>query len=112
MITESVTVFLIVSVGLFGSAGFAIGRAVAGNWQSAWLMLWYGGLLGAFERFLMYALFDGDLLSIVGYLIDTAVIIGIALMGYRLTQVKKMVTQYPWLYERVGPFFWRDKVEG
>lgn len=112
MMTESVTVFLIVSLGLFGVAGFAVGRAVANNWQSGWLMLWYGGLLGAFERFLMYALFGSELLSIVGYLIDTSVIIFIALLGYRLTQVNKMVTQYPWLYERIGPFFWRDKVDG
>jgi putative effector of murein hydrolase len=32
----------------------------------------------------------------------------IALAAHRLTRARKMVNQYPWLYERTGPFGWRD----
>jgi hypothetical protein len=109
MAGESFTLFLIVSVGIFGLTGFAVGQAVANNWQSPWLTVWYCALLGAFERFLLYALFNGELLSLLGYILDTAMILGFALLGYRVTQVKNMVTQYPWLYERAGPLFWREK---
>ncbi|OUD14134.1 DUF6867 family protein [Thioflexithrix psekupsensis] len=110
MFGDSIWVFWIVSVGIFGAIGFAIGQAVASQWQSFWLVVWYACLLGAFERFIIYALFGDELLSVLGYLIDTAVIIAMALFGYRLMQVKKMVTQYPWLYARMGFFFWKEKV--
>ena len=106
MLTESLTVFFIVSVGLFGLTGYAIGQAIAKNWQSVWLIIWYSCLLGGFERFLLFALFEGELLSLMGYLIDTAMIIGFGLLGYRLALAKQMVRQYPWLYEQRGWLFW------
>ena len=47
------------------------------------------------------------LINLVAYVIGTAVLVGIAFVAYRATQAHKMVTQYPWLYERAGPFSWR-----
>ena len=38
---------------------------------------------------------------------NSAILIGLALLAYRLTLVHKMVSQYPWLYERAGLFSWK-----
>jgi hypothetical protein len=66
-------------------------------------------LLGFALRFLHYALFGAELLSLQYYLTHTLVLIGFASLGYRLTRVRQMVTQYNWLYERNGLFSWRDR---
>jgi hypothetical protein len=66
-------------------------------------------LLGLATRFLSFALFEGRLLHLPGYLIDVAVLTAMAFLAYRMTRVRKMVSQYPWLYERVGLFAWRDR---
>ncbi|MBL4907061.1 MAG: hypothetical protein JKX94_06380 [Sneathiella sp.] len=60
-------------------------------------------------RFFHFALFEGTLLSLQYYIVDTLVLMGIALVGHRLMMVGQMVTQYPWLYARNGPFAWREK---
>jgi hypothetical protein len=31
------------------------------------------------------------------------------LLAYRAALTRRMLIQYPWLYERVGPFEWRAK---
>jgi hypothetical protein len=69
--------------------------------------VFYMVLLAAAIRFLHYALFGGTLLSFHYFLVDLAVLLVIALIGYRLTRVRQMVTQYHWLYRRRGPFAWR-----
>jgi branched-chain amino acid transport system ATP-binding protein len=61
------------------------------------------------NRFLVYALFGGELLHLTGFLIDFAVITVLALLAYRLTVVHKMVSQYPWRYERESLFTYREK---
>jgi hypothetical protein len=43
------------------------------------------------------------------YLSHGLIVVALALLGYRLTRVSQMVTQYPWLYERTGPLSWRSK---
>jgi len=35
----------------------------------------------------------------------------VGLLGWRATRTSQMVTQYPWLYEKVTPFSWRDRVQ-
>ena len=105
-------VFLGLTVVIIGGAGFLTGQALARGWRSMWQVLPYAGLLGLADRFLSYALFDLPLLSLGGYLAGTAVILVLSLTAYRTTQVAKMVSQYPWLYERVGPLAWRDKRSG
>ena len=54
-------------------------------------------------------LFGGALLSPVGYLIDAATLAAIGLFAFRFTRAYRMVSQYPWLYERSGLFGWREK---
>jgi hypothetical protein len=102
-------VYFGLTVCLMGFAAFMTGQATAITWKPAWHALGYTLLLGFADRFLAYALFDGRLLSVPAYLIDTATLAAIALLAWRLARVRKMVSQYPWLYERAGLFSWRSR---
>jgi hypothetical protein len=108
---------------MFGSGGFLMGQAIAETWRPWWQLLPYGALLALGNHFLGFALFDGAFIidsifsknappvseALLQYFFDAAVIIAFALLAFRLTQVRKMAAQYPWLYERAGPFSWRAK---
>ena len=52
---------------------------------------------------------EGRMLLLSGYLIDAVVLMAMGLLAYRLTRVKMMVTQYPWLYERAGLLAYRER---
>ena len=101
--------FVALTVLLFGAAAMATGRALARNWRPLWQTVPYAALLGIGDRFLLYALFDGELLSASGYLLGAAILLILCLLAYRLTQASLMVRQYPWLYEPAGPFSWRER---
>ncbi len=101
--------FFGLTVLLFGAAGMATGRALARNWRPFWQTIPYAALLGIGDRFLLYALFDGELLSASGYLAGTAILLILCVLAYRLTQARLMVRQYPWLYEAAGPLSWRRR---
>jgi hypothetical protein len=103
--------FLLVAVAIFGGAAFLMGQAVAVTWRPAWQVVAYGLLLACADRFMVFALFGGTLLSPVGFVIDMIVLVGIGLAAFRLTRARKMVSQYPWLYEMAGPFGWRRRGE-
>ncbi len=105
----SVGVFLGVTVALMGFVAFMTGQALANTWKPMWHSVVYVVLLGFADRFLTFALFGGQLLSLSGYLIDTAVLVVITLFAFRISQARKMVSQYPWLYGRAGLFGWRRK---
>jgi branched-chain amino acid transport system ATP-binding protein len=102
-------IFVGLTVVLFGGAAFMLGQAVAGTWRPGWQILPYGLMLGIANQFLTFALFQGPFGALVPYLVDTAILTALAALSYRLTKVHKMVTQYPWLYERTGLFSWRAK---
>jgi hypothetical protein len=51
-------------------------------------------------------------LSLHYYIVDAAVIVAIGSLGYRYRRTLQMTTQYRWLYERTGPFTWRDRAPG
>ena len=102
-------VFIILTGVLGGGAAWLSGRALALKWRPVWQIVIYMALLAGAVRFLHHALFGEVLLSVRFYLVAYAVILGMALLGYRLTRVKQMVTQYYWLYDRAGPFAWREK---
>ena len=107
--TETTTVvFLALTVVLMGGTGSLTGRAFAATWRPAWKVLPACLLLGGADRFLAFSLFGAELLSPTGYTIDTVVITLSCLIAYRLTRVKRMVTQYPWIYERAGPWRYRE----
>lgn len=102
-------VFLGLTVCLFGGGAWLMGTAIAATWRSYWQVVGYGVLLTLFDRFLNWGLFGGALLSPVGFLRDGAVIVAIGLLAWRLRRVERMVKQYPWLYEKAGPFAWRRR---
>ena len=111
---------------LFGGAAALMGNAIAETWRPWWQNLTFGALLAVGDEFLGFALFKGPFfidslvssdaqplgLALLVYLIDFVVISGFALFSYRLTKVHKMVSQYPWLYERSGLLSWRSKTGG
>jgi len=102
-------VFILLTIIIIGGAAFMMGQAIAETWRPAWQNIAYGLLLAAVNRFLDHALFGGDWRDVSQYLLDAAVIIGIALFAHRVTLARKMVTQYPWLYEPAGLLSWRKR---
>jgi hypothetical protein len=106
---SSLSVYAGLTVCLMGFAAFMTGQATALTWKPAWHCLAYALLLGFADRFLAFALFGASLLSLAAYLIDTATLAAIALLAWRLGRARKMVSQYPWLYQRAGPLSWRRK---
>jgi hypothetical protein len=106
---ESPLVFLIMTVVLAGGAAFLAGRALATKWRPLWMAVAYMVPLALALRFFHYALFNGSLLSLHYFLVDLIVLVAASLLGYRLTRVGQMTSQYPWLYERAGPLAWRAR---
>ena len=102
-------VFFCLTIVIMGFVSYMAGQALATTWRPWWQAIPYGFMLGAADRFFTWALFKGPLIGLVPYLIATALLLIYCLGAYRLTQARKMVSQYPWLYERTGPFGWRAK---
>jgi hypothetical protein len=92
-----------------GACAFLTGQALAATWRPIWHVFPYALLLGCGDRFLVYALFDGRLFLLSGYLIDSIWLLAMLLFAFRVTRVRQMSTQYPWLYERVGLMGWRER---
>ncbi len=107
----SPAVFIGLTVFLFGGCGFLTGQALAEGWKSPIPVFAYSILMGLGDRFLVFALFDGTLLSLYGFVLHTLVIGVITFISYRMAMARCMVSQYPWLYDRVGSFGWREKAE-
>jgi branched-chain amino acid transport system ATP-binding protein len=101
--------FFGLTVILFGLAAAATGRALAQGWRPAWQIVPATLLLAAANRFLQYALFEAPLRSLSGLLIAAAVLGLIVAAAYCHVRARKMVQQYPWLYERNGFLGWRAK---
>jgi hypothetical protein len=89
--------FLLVTVALGGGAAWQAGRAVAQTWRPWWQAVLYMFILGAAVRFIHFALFDGTLLSLPAYGLDTAVAIGCAALGFRMARTRQMARQYGFL---------------
>ena len=107
----TVPVFIGITLILAGGAAYMAGQALANHWRPIWQVVFYVALLGLADRFLIFALFGGELLSPTGYLIDTAILQAYGLLSYRRTRARQMVRQYPWLYEADGLLSWRAKGE-
>jgi len=108
-VTESWLQVLMVTGVIGGGAALLAGRAISATWRPYWYVIGYMVLLGGGVRFLHFALFKGDILSLPSYIADTLYVIVVASVSFRMTRVNQMARQYPWLYERTGPFSWRDR---
>ena len=102
------SVFIGLTVILVGGAAILTGRAVANNWKPAWQVVAACFGLALANRFLTYALFQGELLNLPGLIVNFAVLSGLGLLSWRVAKVGKMVSQYPWRYERTSPFAYRE----
>lgn len=106
---NDIPTFIGVTLILAGGAAMLMGSALARTWRPFGQGVFYGLLLGLLSRFISFALFGGELLSLSGYVIDSIVLILFAFVAYRVTLAHKMVAQYPWLYERASAFNWRPR---
>ncbi|MCD6073072.1 MAG: hypothetical protein K0S42_3588 [Microvirga sp.] len=100
--------FLLITVIMGGWAAWMTGRAIALTWRPFWTLILYLFILGAAVRFIHFALFEGTLLSIHYYAVDTIVLLIIGALGFQYRRARMMTTQYRWLYERTGLFSWRE----
>lgn len=94
---------------LIAPGAFAAGHAVAITWRPWGQIVFYTALLSCLLRFLDYALDDGELWSVGGFLLGWAVQLAVAAFAYRLTHVRLMLRQYPWLYRRKGLLGWEER---
>jgi hypothetical protein len=104
LLGTSVGVFIGLTVVIIGFTAWMTGQALARTWKPAWHAVIYCLLLGFADRFLTFGLFDGELLSLTGYLIDTASLTAIAMVSFRYNRIRALVRQYPWIYRRSGLF--------
>ena len=86
--------FLLMTLTLFGWCSYQLGKAMANTWQPISLMIFYVLLLTAFDRFLLFALFEQELLSIIMFFIDFITLSLIALISFRVAKTSYMVNQY------------------
>jgi hypothetical protein len=109
---QSIWIFLLVSVVMGGAAAWTSGKSLAQTWRPAWQIVPAMLVLGLGIRFIHFALFEGTLLSLHYYAIDVAILLVAAALGYRHKRTLQMTTQYRWLYEKTGPFSWKEKAGG
>src|SRR6266403_4211172 len=91
---HSLGIFLLVSVFMGGGAAWLAGRAIASTWRPWWHVAGYMLILGLAVRFIHFALFEGTLLSLQFYAVDTIVCLIFGCLGFRATRVAQMTTQY------------------
>jgi hypothetical protein len=92
---------------LGGGAAWLTGRAIARAWQAPRHVVVAMTLIAAAARFIHFALFHGNLLSLSSYASDLCIFLVMGLLAWRATRASQMVRQYPWLYARSGPLSWR-----
>ncbi len=106
---DSLGVFLLVTIALGGGAAWLAGRAIALTWRPWWQMLTYALILGLAVRFIHFSLFNGTLLSLHYYLVDSAFCMTFGFLGFRAARAVQMVEHYHWINEPDGPLRWRRK---
>jgi len=95
-------VFLLLTVVIGGAAAMASGRALAKTWSPSWLLFPSMAVLSAAVRFLHFALYQEDLLSIQFYIVTLIITIAASFAGYRSMRATQMATQYSWAFEKSG----------
>lgn len=109
LLGTSLGVFVALTVGIAGGAAIMTGRALADGWKPVWQVVFACFGLALADRFLIYALFQGEILNLTGFLIGFLAITVLGLLAWRVTLVRKLVNQYPWRYERVSLFACRER---
>ena len=95
-------VFLLCTVIIGGLAAYVTGKAIAETWRPFWQVIGYALALGLFVRFMHYALFAERLVSLRNYVIDAAILIALAVLGYTVARRRQLATQYGWSTTKRG----------
>lgn len=106
---QNIWIFVFLTLIGGGGAAFFAGRGLAMKWRPVWSAVLAMVPLTLGLRFLHYALFGEDLTSLQYLIADFIILLAFCLLGYRMTITRKMVRQYPWLYEPAGPLGWKNK---
>jgi hypothetical protein len=106
---DTLGMVLLFNLVLVAPAAFAAGQGVANTWRPWQQVIGYSVLLSAGLRFFDYALANGELWSIGGFLLGWLVQFAVAALAYRLTRTHQMIRQYPWLYRRKGLLGWEER---
>lgn len=104
LLGTSFGVYLGLTCVVVGFASYMTGQALAQTWKPAWHLIIYVVLLGFADRFLTFSLYDGELLLLSGWIIDTLTLAAIGYFSFYTNRAKATVKQYPWLFERSGLF--------
>jgi hypothetical protein len=108
---EYIGLFLLVTVAMGGGAAWLAGRAIAATWRPWLHVAGYMLILGAAVRFIHFALFEGTLLSPQFYAVDTVVCLIFGFLGFHVTRVAQMTTQYRWINVRAGFLRWTRRTD-
>ena len=101
---ETVWLFLLITVLIGGWMSWRTGRALAAVWKSVWWVIPSALGLGLGVRFLHFALFDGTLLSMHFWLVDSSVCALFGWLGWRFERTAAMARQYAFAFEKTTPF--------
>ncbi|MDO9415028.1 DUF6867 family protein [Pararhizobium sp.] len=101
--------FLFVTCIIGGWTAWRTGRSCAESWQNYATVVVSTLILGAGIRFVHFAIFEGTLLSLQYYAVDTIILLVFSTAGYRYKRTLQMTNNYYWLYEKVSPFSWKKK---
>lgn len=101
--------FMFVTCILGGWTAWRTGRSVADSWQEYPVVVAYTLLLGIAVRFVHHALFDGSMLNLQYYVVDTVILLVLSTLGFRYTRTNQMVNNYYWLYEKASAISWKSK---
>ncbi|MBP1861301.1 DUF6867 family protein [Rhizobium herbae] len=101
--------FALITVVMGGWTAWRTGKSTAEGWKNYPVLIIYTLLLGVAIRFIHHALFNGTMLTLQYYIVDTIVLLLFAFAGYRYYRTKQMANNYYWLYEKASPFSWKAK---
>jgi len=111
-VTESLlgmplSVYVGFTVIVAGGAAWFSGRALALGWRPTWMVVPTTLGLALADRFFVWALFGGEFYPVAGTLAEFVTLLLLGLLAHRYTRARRIVQQYPWLYERNGLLMWR-----
>src|SRR5262249_55412447 len=88
--------FLLITLAMGGSAAYQSGKAIAQTWRPYWHVPGYMLVLALGVRFFHFALFAEPLVSLRSYVVDFAITLLFASLGFRLVRARQMALQYGW----------------
>jgi hypothetical protein len=89
--SETLLQIILVTGVIGGGAAFLAGRAIAQTWRPFWSVAVYMAMLGAAVRFVHFALFEATLVSPPSYAADTAYLIVVGALAWRMTRAGQIL---------------------